>query len=105
MVKAGSHGIDAAIIIGAARFSWNRENSRGDITILDSLNPPMLRDAGSASIGMFRKLYNSARIFEICVRPESVEISSDAPGVGAMPGWVADVPSGMSFWTSPVATG
>ncbi|ANP87497.1 hypothetical protein BA011_18400 [Rhizobium leguminosarum] len=55
------------------------------------MDPPMLRDAGGASIGMFRKLYNSARIFEICVRPESVEISSDAPGVGAMPGRVADV--------------
>jgi hypothetical protein len=62
MVKAGSHGIDAAIIISAARFSWNRENSRGDITILDSSDPPRLSDAGSAFIGMFRKLYNPARI-------------------------------------------
>jgi hypothetical protein len=65
MVKAGSRGIDAAIIIGAARFSWNRENSRGDITILDSSDPPRLSDAGSAFIGMFRKLYNPARIFPL----------------------------------------
>ncbi|WP_376777690.1 TOBE domain-containing protein [Rhizobium laguerreae] len=102
MVKAGSHGIDAAVIISAVRISWNRENSRGDITILDSLDPSRLRDAGNAPTGTFRKLYNLARIFplprlatsgadEICVRPESVEISSGAPAAGAMTGRVADV--------------
>ncbi|WP_222043493.1 hypothetical protein [Rhizobium laguerreae] len=63
MVKTGSHGIDAGIIIGAARFSWNRENSRGDITIPDSSDPPRLRDAGNAFCGMFRKFYKPARIF------------------------------------------
>jgi hypothetical protein len=65
MVKAGSRGIDAAIIIGAARFSWNRENSRGDITIIDRRGPPRLRDVGSALIEIFRKLYNPARIFPL----------------------------------------
>ncbi|WP_246621887.1 MULTISPECIES: TOBE domain-containing protein [Rhizobium] len=62
----------------------------------------MLRDAGNAFIGMFRKLYKPASIFplsrletsgaaETWVRPESVEMSSGAPDAGAMPGRVADV--------------